>query len=75
MARGKKHSPEQIVSLLRQIEVAVANGRDDGTSEQGSVDHGADLLSLAQGVRRATGGPSAAFEGARAGEREAPPHE
>jgi hypothetical protein len=27
MARGKKHSPEQIVSLLRQIEVAVANGK------------------------------------------------
>ena len=26
MARGKKHTPEQIVSLLRQIEVAVANG-------------------------------------------------
>jgi hypothetical protein len=25
MARGKKHSPEQIVSLLREIEVAVAN--------------------------------------------------
>jgi Transposase len=27
MARGKKHSPEQIVSLLRQIEVAVGNGK------------------------------------------------
>jgi putative transposase len=27
MARGKKHSPEQIVSLLRQIEVSVANGK------------------------------------------------
>ena len=27
MARGKKHSAEQIVSLLRQIEVAVANGK------------------------------------------------
>ena len=25
MARGKKHTPEQIVSLLRQIEVGVAN--------------------------------------------------
>ena len=30
MARGKKHSPEQIVSLLRQIEVAVANGKTTG---------------------------------------------
>jgi hypothetical protein len=27
MARGKKHMPEQIVSLLRQVEVAVANGK------------------------------------------------
>jgi transposase-like protein len=27
MARGKKHTPEQIVSLLRQIEVAVAQGK------------------------------------------------
>jgi putative transposase len=26
MARGKKHTPEQVVNLLRQIEVAVANG-------------------------------------------------
>ena len=25
MARGKKHTPEQIVSLLRQVEVGVAN--------------------------------------------------
>ena len=27
MARGKKHTPEQIVSLLRQIEVSIANGK------------------------------------------------
>ncbi len=27
MARGKKHTAEQIVGLLRQIEVAVANGK------------------------------------------------
>jgi transposase-like protein len=25
VARGKKHSPEQVVNLLRQIEVAIAN--------------------------------------------------
>jgi transposase-like protein len=41
MAKGKKHTPEQIVSLLRQIEVAVANGkttpiacRENGITEQ-----------------------------------------
>jgi hypothetical protein len=27
MVRGKKHSPEQIVDLLRQLEVAIANGK------------------------------------------------
>jgi transposase-like protein len=27
MARGKKQSPEQIVNVLRQIEVAIANGK------------------------------------------------
>jgi putative transposase len=27
MARGKKHAPEQIVNVLRQIEVAIANGK------------------------------------------------
>ena len=41
MARGKKHTPEQVVNLLRQIEVAVANGkttpvacRENGINEQ-----------------------------------------
>lgn len=41
MGRGKKHTPEQIVGLLRQIEVSVANGkttpsacRDSGITEQ-----------------------------------------
>jgi putative transposase len=41
MARGKKQAQEQIVSLLRQIEVAVANGktapaacREGGITEQ-----------------------------------------
>jgi len=27
MARGKKHTGEQIVNLLRQVEVGVANGK------------------------------------------------
>jgi putative transposase len=38
MAREKKHSPEQIVSLLRQIEVAVANGKTTGlTCKEASI--------------------------------------
>ena len=32
MARGKKHTPEQIVSLLRQIEVARSEREDDAGS-------------------------------------------
>ena len=32
MGRGKKYNPEQVVNLLHQIEVAVANGQDDGAS-------------------------------------------
>jgi putative transposase len=27
MGRGKKYQPEQVVNLLRQIEVAVENGK------------------------------------------------
>jgi hypothetical protein len=41
MGRGKKYQPEQIVNMLRQIEVAVANGKatalackDAGITEQ-----------------------------------------
>jgi putative transposase len=41
MGKAKKHSPEQIVNVLRQIEVAIANGkatpaasREAGITEQ-----------------------------------------
>ena len=41
MAKARKHTPEQIVNILRQIEVAVANGkrhpvasREAGITEQ-----------------------------------------
>lgn len=27
MGKGKKHTPEQIVNMLRQIEVGIANGK------------------------------------------------
>jgi putative transposase len=40
MARGKKYQPEQVVNLLRQIEVAVANGKstDQGCRDAGIVE-------------------------------------
>ncbi len=31
MGLGKKYQPEQVVNLLRRIEVAVANGKGDGS--------------------------------------------
>src|SRR5271155_1726935 len=37
MGRGKKYQPEQVVNLLRQIEVAVANGK---TTPQACKDAG-----------------------------------
>jgi Transposase len=37
MGRGKKYQPEQVVNLLRQIEVAVANGK---TTAQASKEAG-----------------------------------
>ncbi len=40
MGRGKKSQPEQVVSLLRQIEVSVANGKTTalGCKEAGIVE-------------------------------------
>jgi putative transposase len=37
MGRGKKYHPEQVVNLLRQIEVAVASGK---TTAQGRMEAG-----------------------------------
>jgi hypothetical protein len=44
LSRGKKHTPEQVVNLLRQIEVAIANRKTTGPGAQESPDHGADFL-------------------------------
>ena len=60
MGRGKKYQPEQVVNLLRQIEVAVANGKTTPLACKEARDRGADLLPMAQGVRRVAGGPGEA---------------
>jgi len=41
MGRGKKYQPEQVVNLLRQIEVAAANGKTTALAckEAGIVEH------------------------------------
>ncbi len=50
MARGKKRSPEQVVNLLRQIELSVANGKTTSLAckEAGITDQ--TYYRLAQGV-------------------------
>ena len=70
MTREKKHTAEQIVNLLRQVEVGVANGKTMPQALQRGGDRRADVLPLAQGVWRAEGGSGAAAEGSGAGERE-----
>ena len=70
MGRGKKYQPKQVVNSLRQIEVAIANGKTPALA-YGSRDRGADVLPLAQGIGRVTGGPGEAAERVGAGELEA----
>jgi len=47
----KRVKLEHVVTLLRQIEVAVANGTTTRASVQRRGGHGADLLPGAEGVR------------------------
>jgi hypothetical protein len=63
MARGKKNTPEQIVSLLRQVEVAVASGKTTAQACKEAAITEQTVLPLAQGVRRVAGGPGTAAEG------------
>ena len=73
MGRGQKYQLEQVVNLLRQIEVAVANGKttSQAAKEAGIVEQ--TYFPVAQGVWWASDGPGEAAEraGAGAGEREA----
>jgi hypothetical protein len=48
MARGKRHNPEQIVNVLRQIEVAIANGK---TTAAAVVEELLDLGSHREPIR------------------------
>ena len=64
MGRGKKYQPEQVVNLLRQIEVAVANGKTTALAckEAGIVEQ--TYFLWRKGVRWTAGGPGEAAEGA-----------
>ena len=47
VTRDKRYQSEQVVNLLRQIEVVLANGKMT-PALQGSWDNGADVLPVAQ---------------------------
>ena len=63
----ERYKPEQIVTLLRQVEVGIANGKTHAASLQRSRNHCTDLLPLAEGIRRSKTGSSQTTE--RIGER------
>ena len=71
MARGTKHTAEQIVNLLRQVEVSVANGKTlaQACKEAAIVEQ--TYYRWRKEYRRVEGGPGASAEGVGAGEREA----
>ena len=62
----KKHKPEQIVALLRQIRIRNSQWEEHTTSLQGSRDHGSDVLPLEERVRRPEARSSETDEGAGA---------
>ena len=70
MGRGKKYQPEQVVNLLRQIEVAVANGKTAALAckEAGIVEQTYFRWRKEYGWPQ---GPGEAAEGVGAGELEA----
>ena len=63
MGRGKKYQPEQVggKSVASDRSGSREQEEDDTPAGmQGCRDRGADLLPLAQGVRRSAGGPGEA---------------
>jgi putative transposase len=63
----KRYKPEQIVTMLRQIEVGIANGKTTPQACKG--DHNPDVLPLAERMRRFEDGLGEAIEGPGKGER------
>src|SRR5216684_1848670 len=64
----KRYKAEQIVTMLRQIEVSIANGKTTPRACKEAEIHNADVLPLAEGVRRAEDGPGETTEGTGEGE-------
>ena len=72
MAR-KRFSDEEILNLLRQIELSLASGRDVASACRSSGGERCDLLQLAQALRRH--GPVSTARVQDDGERELPAEE
>ncbi|RZU40367.1 hypothetical protein BDD14_1819 [Edaphobacter modestus] len=71
MSRGRRYQPEQVVNLLRQIEVAVPNEKTAVEAcKEAEIVEQTDFR-WASGIWRSAGGSSEAAEEAGAGEREA----
>jgi hypothetical protein len=58
----KRYKPEQIVTMLRQIEVGIANGKTTPQACKEAENHYPDVLPLAVGIRGVEDGPSQAAE-------------
>ena len=65
----KRHTPEQIITALREAEVGLGPRQIREADQPGAGHHRADVLPVEAGVRRDEGEPGTAPEGARARER------
>ena len=65
----RNDKPEQIVAVLRQIEVQMANGEDSTPRLQRSRNPRPELLPVAEGIWRAEAGSGETAEGIEEGER------
>ena len=66
---SKRFTPEQIISKLRRSRGALGPGRKDGGRVQADRSDGADVLPVAQRVRRTATGSGQAVQGVGEGER------
>ena len=67
----RRHTPEQIITALREAEVGLANGKTVGMVSRELGIERADVLPVEAGVQGDEGGSSSTLQGAGEGERTA----
>ena len=67
----RRHTPEQIITALREAEGRSGEGQDGEDGDPGARDQRADVLAVEEGVRGDEGGPGASIQGAAERERAA----